>query len=272
MGAGGLGAGDPVARTAPLEWRVAGPEGAAQLLVALRRPVGARRRRALLELSGWARAAGNAVCVLPGAELDLFADLRALGFEDAGPLPRYAAPTRPGRLRRLLTAALLPGQRPLPALKSSPHPLGEVEAARLRRRLACRFEVASLGRPAAPEGRRVGAHVRLDGEPEADAVGRVEGDAVRVSDWIATPDRDVPAALAGAILQAAAEAGAARVVIETTHAGLGRGLLLARFLPSRARSRVLVRLAPEKGARRRDRRLRAPLVHDWHLETSVRIP
>ncbi len=267
-------AADPVARTAPLAWRRDGAEGRAALLVAVQRPVGDARRETLLRLSGWAREAGNAVCVLPGDEVGLFADLRALGFEDAGPLPRYAAPARPGRLRRLLTAALVPGRPPRPGLTAESHPLHAAEAGALRRRLSARFEVTSRERRAGPSEAEVGARVRLHGEAVAEAVGGIEDDVVRVPSWIAPPGRDghgITAALAEALLEAAAEAGASRVVIETTHADLGRGLLLARFLPARARSRVLVRLAPEGDARRRVPGLRAPLLHDWHLETATRI-
>ncbi len=269
-GEGGAEPGRPALSASPLSWR---PDAPAELLTACAIAGGAARRDDLLRLSRWARAAGNAVVVLPVVEADLYADLRALGFEDAGPLPRFSAPVRPGRLRRALTAALLPGRRARTGLEAIPRPLGSAAARRLRVRLVPGFRVACELTAAGP--RACGAQVLRDGAPVADAaLAWAAVGVLEAVDWIAPPEPeqvDVTAALAEGALDAAAAAGASRVVFETPHAVLGKGLLLARFLPSRSRARVLVRLTPEGGGRRGAPDLRAPTIQDWGLGTVVRI-
>lgn len=240
------------------------------------RPGGpAARREDLLRLSRWAREAGQAVVVLAG-EPRLGADLRALGFEDSGPLPRYSAPVRPGRLRRVLTALLLPSRARRRDLEALSLPL-EVPAERaLRIRLAPGFGVVSdcAGAGAAADPPPIGAHVVEGGEPVAAAVLTPgKSGAVEARSWIAPPgpeDADVTAALAEAALAAARKAGATRVFFETPHAVLARGLLLARILPAGSRARVLVRRATVSGGGG-DRPPAAPRIADWHLEAPARV-
>ncbi len=196
--------------------------------------------------------------VLPGNAGDLFAALRALGFDDAGPLPRYFAPARPGLLRRTLTAALLPAPRLPESLSAVPEALPAREERALRERLAPRF--GAFVEPA-PES-SPGVHLRRDGEAVASCrFAPGAGGAVEAREWIAPPDEpDLAAALALAALDRAGTG----VTFETTHAVLGRGLLLARFLPRPARARILVR----QGG---DRDLFAPRTTDWHLTAPARI-
>ena len=86
---------------------------------------------------------------------------------------------------------------------------------------------------------------------------------LEVTHWIApAAEPDLVALLALETRKAAGRAGATAAVFETTHRGLARGLLLARFLPRRSRARVLVR---QSG----DREVSAPSTADWHLSAPT---
>ena len=243
---------------APLLGRqIGGRPASGKFLSRLRLPPAERRREGLAGLSAWSRSAGVSALVLEEDASALIPDLRALGFDDAGPLPRYSAPVRPGWLRRNATALLLPRARPPGDLTVVPEALSDSEEERLFERLAPGFGavagVASdLPLPAA------GLHLVRAGAPVASC--RFEPPAaggLEVSHWIAPPrEPDVTALLAVSLLQAAHSAPC--VLFETPHRLLARGLFLARFLPRRSRARVLVR---QHG----DRDLPAPSMSDWHL-------
>ena len=191
----------------------------------------------------------------------LIPDLRALGFDDAGPLPRYSSPVRPGWLRRGLPALLLPRARPVADVTVVPEALPRPEEESLRERLAPDFG-AVAGLPAGVPLPAAGVHLVRAGRPVASCrfEPAAEG-ALAVPWWIAPPgEPDLTALLAGEMLRAAGPA--ASVWFETPHRLLARGLLLARFLPRRSRARVLVR---QHG----DRDLPAPSIADWHLSTAT---
>lgn len=250
----------------PLRVRLGGKAVAGQLLGAFGPAPGESRRDALARLSAWARGAEMAAAVL-GDGGQLYADLRALGFDDAGPLPRYAARVRPGPVRRVLTALLLPGPRAPAGLEAVPEALPEAAEHALRERLAAEFEALSFPPGGLPES---GVHLVQGGRAVASCRFRLPapgadgapGDLV-AAHWIAPPgEPDLTARLAVEVLGAAAHADAAAAVFETTHRRLANGLLLARFLPRRSRARVLVRRAG-------DRDVSAPSTADWHLTTPA---
>ena len=223
--------------------------------------LGESRRDALARLSTWARASELSAAVLEDRAGQLYADVRALGFDDAGPLPRYAAPARPGPVRRALTAILLPGPRVLPGVEAVPEALPEATEHALHERLAPEFGALAFPSEDLPES---GVHLVRSGAPVASCRYRVAGAGgaagdLDVTHWIAPPgEPDLVALLALETRKAAGRAGATAAVFETTHRGLARGLLLARFLPRRSRARVLVR---QSG----DREVSAPSTADWHL-------
>ncbi len=191
----------------------------------------------------------------------LIPDLRALGFDDAGPLPRYSSPVRPGWLRRSVPALLLPRAHTLTDVTVVPEALPDPEEASLRERLAPDF-AAVAGFPADGPLPAAGVHLVRGGRPVASCrfEPKAEG-ALAVPCWIAPPrEPDLTALLAGETLRAAGSA--ASVWFETPHRLLARGLFLARFLPRRSRARVLVR---QHG----DRDLPAPSIADWHLSTAT---
>ena len=250
----------------PLRVRWGGEPVAGQLLARFRPAPGESRRDSLARLSAWARSTELAAAVLEEGG-QLHADLRALGFDDAGPLPRYAARVRPGPVRRVLTAVLLPGPRAPSGVETVPEALPEPGEHALRERLAPELEALSFLPGQLPVS---GAHLVRGGQavascrfrlPEPGADG-APGDLV-VAHWIAPPgEPDLTARLAAAVLDAAARARAPAAVFETTHRRLATGLLLARFLPRRSRARVLVRQAG-------DRDVSAPSTADWHLTTPA---
>lgn len=222
------------------------------------------RRDALARLARWAGGAEVAVVVLDMDAGGLLADFRALGFDDAGPLPRYFAPARPGPLRRVLTAAALPEPRiPEGVVAASATLSGEQEHG-LRARLASAFG-AAVERPPEPAP-PAGAHVLRGGRPIASCrFAPVVGAEVEVRWWIAPPgEPDSAALLALEALRAAAAAGAVGISFETSHAVLGKGLLLARFLPRRSRARILVRRGGERGGP-------TPRTGDWHLTAPSQV-
>ena len=222
---------------------------------------GESRRDALARLSAWARASAMSAVVLEDRAGQLYADFRALGFDDAGPMPRYAAPAQPGPVRRALTAVLLPGRRALPDVEAVPERLPQAAEHALRKRLASEFGALAFPSEDLPES---GVHLVRGGGAVASCRYRVAetGGATRdleVTQWIAPPgEPDLAALLARETLKAARRAGAATAVFGTTHSALAKGLLLARFLPRRSRARVLVR---QSG----DREVSAPSTADWHL-------
>ena len=251
----------------PLRVRSAGEPVSGQFLTRVPVTPGESRRDALARLSAWARRTEVAAAVLEDHAGQLYADARALGFDDAGPLPRYAARVRPGPVRRALTAVLLPGPRVLPSMEAVPEALPETVERALRERLAAEFGALSFLPGDLPQsgvhlvqGDQVVASCRFR-LPVAEAGGT--GGDLLVTHWIAPPgEPDLTARLALEALGAATQAGAAAAVFETTHRGLAKGLLLARFLPRRPRARVLVR-------QRGDRDLPAPSIGDWHLTTPT---
>ncbi len=249
--------------TAPLLTRQIAPPGSGEFLSGLRLPPQASRREGLARLAAWSRSAGVTAVVLEEDASFLIPDLRALGFDDAGPLPRYSCPVRPGWLRRNLLALLLPRARPPGNVEVIPGPLPDAEEQSLRERLGPAFG-AVAGFPDRAPLPAAGVHVTRGGQPIASC--RFEPPAsgpLAVPYWIAPPEEpDVTALLAASTLQAAASA--TSVKFETPHRLLARGLYLARFLPGRSGARVLVR----QGG---DRDLPAPSTGDWHLTipTSV---
>lgn len=246
---------------APLFTRQAGRMAAGAFLSRLDLPPVESRREGLARLSAWSRNAGVAAVVLEEDASFLVPDLRALGFDDAGPLPRYSSPVRPGWLRRSLPALLLPRARIPAEVTVVPEALPGAEERSLRESLAPDFD-AVAGIPddlPLPAG---GVHLTRGGKPVASC--RFEppaGGALTVPHWIAPPrEPDLTALLAESVLTAAGPASS--VWFETPHRLLARGLLLARFLPRRSRARVLVR---QHG----DRDLPAPSTADWHLTTPT---
>lgn len=196
---------------------------------------------------------------------DLLADFRSLGFDDAGALPSFAAPARPGALRRAL-AALLPAAPAAPEVEVVPEVLPSAARAEVRSRLAASFEALADG--AADSGTpRSGVWLRRAGRPAAYARWRTPppGTPVRVDDWLAPPtEPPVTAALARAALARAAAANAPELVFSTPHHRLGLHLRLARFLPRTGGSRLLVRLP---GARQE----RTPDPAGWHLTSETQV-
>ena len=246
---------------APLLTRQAGRVAAGAFLSRLRLPSPESRREGLARLSAWSRNAGVSAVVLEEDASSLIPDLRALGFDDAGPLPRYSSPVRPGWLRRNVPALLLPRARIPAEATVVPEALSAAEESSLRERLAPEFGAVAgladgLPLPAA------GVHLVRGGEPVASCrFEPADGGALTVPFWIAPPrEPDLTALLAASVLAAAGPASSAW--FETPHRLLARGLLLARFLPRRSRARVLVR---QHG----DRDLPAPSIADWHLTTPT---
>lgn len=252
-------------RDAPLRLRRDGRRIPARLLTAFEPAPAESRRDSLSRLARWARCAEVTVAVLPTTAAALLADLRALGFDDAGPLPRYFAPARPGFWRRALTAAVLPPPLAPEETASLLEALPPSEENALRRRLAGRFGAIS-GSPGEKGPPIRGVHLVRAGLPVASARWEpAEGATVEIHGWLAPPDApDLAALLAGEVLRAAAVRNARGVSFETTHETLRRGLVLARFLPRPSRARVLVR----QGG---DRQRRAPSTSDWHLTGAARI-
>ena len=207
------------------------------------------------------------MAALPVAAPDLLADFRSLGFDDAGILPSFAAPTRPGPLRRAF-AALLPAAPAAPEVEVVPEVLPAAARADLRSRLAASFEVLADGGAdtAAP---RSGVWLRRAGAPAAYATWPTPPSEattpLRVEDWLAPPsDPAVTAALARAALAAAAAGNARQLVFSTPHRQLGLHLRLARFLPRTGASRLLVRFSGSRTGR-------TPDPAGWHLTSEARI-
>lgn len=217
----------------------------------------------------WAEDAGFAVAVIPVAEAALLTDFRRLGFDDAGPLPSFAAPTRPGLLRRALAAAILPRARRPDGIEVVREPLPASEVHSLTERLAPAFDLA----PAAPvettgvdADAPAGVVLRRDDLPLAFAHWKVTppGEAL-VTDWAAPPDDPaLVAALAAETLLAAAGQGAAAVRFATPHRALGIGLRLARFVSRSSAARILVRRAGSRDPR-------VPSTVGWLLTAPTRI-
>lgn len=219
----------------------------------------------------WAEDAGFAVAVIPVAEAALLTDFRRLGFDDAGPLPSFAAPTRPGLLRRALAAAILPRARRPEGIEVVRQPLAAPEVAVLTERLAPAFEL-SLASAAPVETKGVdgdtpaGVVLRRDDLPLAFAHWKSwpPGEAL-VADWAAPPDDPaLVAALASETLLAAAGKGATAVRFATPHRALGIGLRLARFVSRSSAARILVRRAGSRDPR-------VPSTLGWLLTAPTRI-
>lgn len=224
------------------------------------------RRDFLAAVLAWADGSALAVAALPVAAPALLADFRSLGFDDAGILPSFAAPTRPGALRRALAAALLPSAPAAPEVEVVPEVLPAAARAEVRSHLAPSFEV--LAEERADSGAPLtGVWLRRRGQPVAFAVWRTPPSAaaapVRVEDWLAPPTEPaVTAALARASLAAAGNA--PELVFSTPHRRLGLYLRLARFLPRTGDSRLLVRSPGARAAR-------TPDPAGWHLASAARI-
>lgn len=251
----------PEVVAAPLLVRQAGGTAAGKFLSRLTLSPAESRREGLARLAAWSRDAGVSAVVLEEDASALIPDLRALGFDDAGPLPRYSSPVRPGWLRRTVPALLLPRARKLTDVRVVPEALSDREEESLRERLAPDFG-AVAGLPAGVPFPTAGMHVVRDGRPVASCrfEPQAEG-ALGIPFWIAPPNEpDLTALLAESALVAADPASS--VWFETPHRLLARGLFLARFLPRRSRARVLVR---QHG----DRDLPAPSTADWHLSTTT---
>ena len=246
---------------APLLVRQAGGATPGKFLCGLTLSAAEPRREGLARLAAWSRDAGVSAVVLEEDASALIPDLRALGFDDAGPLPRYSCPVRPGWLRRTAPALLLPRARALPDVTVVPEALSGREEESLRERLAPDFG-AVAGFPVGVPLPAAGVHLARAGRPVASCRFEPEAEgALAVPWWIAPPrEPDLTALLAGGALRAAGSA--ASVWFETPHRLLARGLFLARFLPRRSRARVLVR---QHG----DRDLPAPSTADWHLPTTT---
>lgn len=221
----------------------------------------------------WAERAGFAVAVIPVAEAALLTDFRRLGFDDAGPLPVFAAPTRPGGLRRALAAVFLPGARRPEGLEVVREPLPAPEIRDLSERLAPAFDLTPAPAPAEPAAAPAeapdppaGVVLRREGRPLAFAhwSSAPRGEAA-VTDWIAPPDEpDLVAALASETRRAAGARGGSGVRFSTPHRGLGIGLRLARFVTRPSAARVLVR-------RTGGRDPRVPSTLGWRLTAPTRI-
>ena len=251
----------PEVVAAPLLVRRAGGTAPGKVLCRLTLSPAESRREGLARLAAWSRNAGVSAVALEEDASALIPDFRALGFDDAGPLPRYSSPVRPGWLRRSVPALLLPRARPLTDVTVVPEALSGPEEEGLRERLAPDFG-AVAGFPADIPLAAAGVHLVRDGRPVASCrfEPQAEG-ALAVPWWIAPPrEPDLTALLAGSVLAAADPASS--VWFETPHRLLARGLFLARFLPRRSRARVMVR---QHG----DRDLPAPSIADWHLSTTT---
>ncbi|MXZ60855.1 MAG: hypothetical protein F4228_02880 [Acidobacteria bacterium] len=251
----------PEVVAAPLLVRQAGGAAPGKFLCGLNLSAAESRREGLARLAAWSRDAGVSAVVLEEGASALIPDLRALGFDDAGPLPRYSSPVRPGWLRRVAPALLLPRARTMTDVTVVPEALSDSEEGSLRERLAPDFG-AVAGFPAGGPFPTAGVHLVRAGRPVASCRFEPEAEgALAVPWWIAPPrEPDLTALLAGGALRAAGSA--ASVSFETPHRLLARGLFLARFLPRRSRARVLVR---QHGARD----LPAPSIADWHLSTAT---
>lgn len=211
------------------------------------------------------------MAVIPVAEAALLTDFRRLGFDDAGPLPAFAAPTRPGPLRRALAAALLPGARRVQGLEVVREPLPAPQVHALSERLAPAFDLspASAEPPAAPTEApdpTAGVVLRREGVPLAFAHWTSgPGAEAAVTDWIAPPgEPDLVAALASETHRAAGDRGAPGVRFSTPHRDLGIGLRLARFVSRPSAARVLVRRAGGRDSR-------VPSTLGWRLTAPTRI-
>lgn len=251
----------PEVVAAPLLVRQAGGAAPGKFLCGLTLSATESRREGLARLAAWSRDAGVSAVVLEEDASVLIPDLRALGFDDAGPLPRYSSPVRPGWLRRSVPALLLPRARKLTDVTVVPEALSDREEASLRERLAPDFG-AVAGLPADVPLPAAGVHLVRDGRPAASCRFEppAEG-ALAVRYWIGPPrEPDLTALLAESVCAAADPA--STVWFETPHRLLTRGLFLARFLPRRSRVRVMVR---QHG----DRDLPAPSIADWHLSTAT---
>lgn len=208
------------------------------------------------------------MAALPGASPDLLADFRSLGFDDAGILPSFAAPTRPGALRRALAALLLPAAPAASEVEVVPEVLPAAARAAVRSRLAASFEALADGNADSPAP-LTGIWLRRAGHPVAYAVWltpRSEtATSVRVEDWLAPPGEPaVTAALARAALARAAAGNARELVFSTPHRRLGLHLRLARFLPRTGAFRLLARSPVSRTGR-------TPDPAGWHLTSEARI-
>lgn len=255
----------PDIEAVPLRIRSEGDPVLGQFLTRVPAVPGESRRDALARLSTWSRRTETAVAVLGDRTGPLYADFRALGFDDAGPLPRYIGSVRPGPVRRALAAVLLPQPRTSAGVATVPEALPDEAERALWERLAPEFGALACLPADLPER---GVHLVRSGEPVASCrfrfpVSGGAGVALEVAHWIApAAEPDVAALLALETLKAAGRGGAAAAVFETTHQALAKGLLLARFLPRRSRARVAVR---QSG----DREASAPSTADWHLTTPT---
>ena len=222
---------DALITGAPLRFRSAGEPVSGQFLARFRPPPSESRREGLARLAAWSRNAGVSAVVLEEDASALIPDLRALGFDDAGPLPRFSTPVRPGWLRRSLPALLLPRARTLTDVTVVPEALSDPEEERLRERLAPDFG-ALAGFPADVRSPpRAFTWCAAAGRSRAAGSNRRPRAPSRCPYWIAPPrEPDLTALLAGGTLRAAGPA--ASVWFETPHRLLARGLFLARFLPA----------------------------------------
>ncbi len=206
-----------------------------RLLTRIEWSEGESRRDELAALARWSRSAPLAAAVLPAADR-LHGAFRALGFEDAGPLARYVAPTAPGAWRRAARWLFAPHFRKPPGATASPEVLDAGEQAALRERHRSRFAALAAG---GTEGGAEGVTVRVDGAPAAFA--RFGGET-EVAEWFAPPDDpDLVGFLAREAARRAGDLGIRRLAFETPHRRIGHGLVLGGFLPGRSRARVLVR-------------------------------
>lgn len=251
----------PEVVAAPLLVRQAGGTAPGKFLCRLTLSPAESRREGLARLAAWSRDAGVSAVVLEEDASALIPDLRALGFDDAGPLPRYSCPVRPGWLRQGVPALLLPRARPLTGVTVFPEALSGPAEESLRERLAPDFG-AVAGLPDNIPLPAAGVHLVRAGRPVASCrFDPVAEGVLTVPWWIAPPrEPDLTALLAVSVLAAADPASS--VWFETPHRLLARGLFLARFLPRRSRARVMVR---QHG----DRDLPAPSIADWHLSTTT---
>lgn len=251
--------------SAPLWLAAAGGFTAGKLLTEWRLPPREGRREGLAGLAAWSRGARFSVFVLEEDASPWLPDLRALGFDDAGPLPCYSAPARSGWLRRGLAGFLLPGARPPRDVTVASRALSDGDEQALRERLAPDFGVlAACGDGVPPPA--AGLHLRRGGRPVASCRWERLPTGLVVRDWIAPPRApDLTAFLALSVLRLADPSDTVR--FETPHRMLARGLLLARFLPCRSGARILVRQHGGRG-------LPAPGTTDWHLSarTVLRSP
>ncbi len=214
-----------------------------RLLVRIERRTRVSRRDELAALARWSRESPVAAVVLPASWL-LYPDFRALGFEDAGPLGRYAAPTAPGAMRRAAWKLLAPRLRAPRDTVVYPEAPGPEAEARLRERYRSRFD-AFVG--ASEASHLSGVTVEVQGVPAAFARFAPGSAEAVVSDWFAPPgDPDLVGFFARETAERAASLGVRRLAFETAHVRLGHGLVLGGFLPARARARVLLRDPEER--------------------------